>query len=371
MDPQYEYQAARQREDLRLIAAEIMDVRDVKHVPPPERGAIRLAGRLLVEPESAYDYVQPRFRALGYTAMLHEDPAQPDGVTLLALPGEFPQSRPNIWLAGVLFLLTIASTIFVGGAEVNGFNWGLGLAFSASILSILFAHEMGHFIVARRLGVQVSYPYFIPMPLTPIGTMGAVISMKSPPANRSHLLAVGIAGPLAGLVVAMPVLFIGLSLSEVQSMDAVREQTSVILMEGNSIIYALSKILVFGRFLPSGGDDVLLHPVAFAGWVGLLVTGLNLIPAGQLDGGHIFYALFGRRLSRRFTWGLAALLFAMGFLWGGWFLWSFLIIVFGQRQAPLLNELTPMTRGQRILAIIGLVLFVLVFTPVPFQVIEL
>jgi membrane-associated protease RseP (regulator of RpoE activity) len=140
-------------------------------------------------------------------------------------------------------------------------------------------------------------------------------------------------------------------------------------MEGNSLLYAGLKILIFGRFLPDGVEDVYLHPVAFAGWAGLLVTGLNLIPAGQLDGGHILYALFGPRIAQFATYAIAVLLLAMGFLWSGWFLWAVLITLLGRQRAPLLNEVTPLDNRFRILAIAGLIIFVLVFTPTPLTII--
>lgn len=396
---QYEYETARQREDVRLAAVEVIDVHHVQHMPPEERGIIQLRGELRANPEAAYAYLQPRLRALGYTPLLQEDENDPDMVVLLAMPGHIDQSPARLRLPLILFVLTILSTFMTGGVTIDGFDWRQGVGFSLAILSILLAHEMGHFLMARRMGVQVSYPFFIPMPLTPIGTMGAVIAMKSPPPNRSALLAVAIAGPVAGLVIAIPVLLYGLSISQVNDIAVFEAQVEnrfaemeptwldewlldnnlvdeiepqpVYLLEGNSLIYAGAKILVFGRFLPDGQQDVNIHMIAFAGWVGLLVTGLNLLPAGQLDGGHIFYALFGRRLSRRVTWGIAGMLFLLGFLWVGWFLWAFLIVIFGQNRAPMLNELTPLSQRQRMIAIAGLILFVLVFTPVPFQIIEL
>jgi Zn-dependent protease len=364
-----DYLAARQREDLRAVAVDVMTVTSVEHVPPLERGAIRLTGQLHTDPEAAYAHLEQGFRGYGYTAMLQD--THPN-VTVMALPGEFTAPNLRRWLPALMFVLTVISTVFVGGFQLDGFNWGEGLAFSAAILSILMAHEMGHFLVARRRGVHVSYPYFIPMPLSPIGTMGAFIAMQSPPRTRRDLLAVAIAGPVAGLVVAIPVLLLGLWLSPLKTLDPVelQEQGIVLYMEGNSLLYLLLKWIVFGRVLPDGLTDVMLHPVAFAGWVGILVTGLNLIPAGQLDGGHIFYTLFGRRIARIVTYVLAGGLFLLGFQWMGWFLWSFLILMFGQHRAPMLNELAPLTSRERWIALAGLALFVLVFTPVPFVIIE-
>jgi membrane-associated protease RseP (regulator of RpoE activity) len=363
------YEAAREREDLRQIAAEVMDIESVEHVPPEDRGAIRLAGQLRQEPQAAYDYIAPRFREQGYTPLLQE---APEGAAVLALPGLLAAQKSRLWLALLLFALTIVSTVLVGGLEQSGFNLGLGLAYSASILSILLAHELGHFLMARRLGVTVSYPFFIPVP-TLIGTMGAFISMKEPPPNRRALLLIAIAGPLAGLVVTIPVLLIGLSLSEVYSTAALeamaQEMNTEFFQEGNSLLYAAAKFVVFGRWLPGGGEDVLIHPVAWAGWVGLLVTALNLMPAGQLDGGHIYYALVGPRVARTTTQVVVVVLVVLGiFFWTGWLLWAVLISIFGQYRAPLLNELTPLDQRYRMLALLGVVVFFLVFIPAPIDI---
>lgn len=356
--------------ELQRIVAEVMDIADIEEgsaAAPAQTGLLRFRGKLRTTPEAAYSHVAAGFQPLGYTPVLQHDRA---GAALVAAPGTVGDTRSRLWLALLMFALTIASTIFIGGWSsgpdgATVYSIGLGLAFSAALLSILLAHELGHYIVARRLGVAVSYPFFIPMPFSPMGTMGAFIAMKEPPPDRRALLSIAIAGPLAGLVVAIPVLIIGLALSEVREMP----QGQTLLLEGNSLLYAGLKILMFGRFLPDGAEDVLLHPVAFAGWAGLLVTGLNLIPAGQLDGGHILYALFGHQVARAVTWAMALGLIVMGFVWSGWFLWAVLIVLFGQHRAPLLNELTPLDRRMQALALLGLAIFVLIFTPTPLTVI--
>ncbi len=350
---------------VRNVAAEVMQIDDMQPLQPGPPGALRIRGQLRYDAQTAYDYLAPRLRKLGYTALLRQER---DSVALLAMPGSIAVRDSPLWLAVLLFVLTVASTTFVGGwmPDTDGtaqYSLGLGLAFSAALLSILLAHELGHFLMARRLGVAVSYPFFIPMPFFLLGTMGAFISMKEPPPHRNGLLSIAIAGPIAGLVVAIPMLILGLLLSEVKPL--VIEPGQQLLMEGNSLLYAAIKIAVFGRFLPAGGEDVLLHPVAFAGWAGLLVTGLNLIPAGQLDGGHIFFALFGPQVARIATWVIGLALVAMGFLWGGWFIWALLIVLFGQQRAPLLNEVTPLDTRMRLLAVAGLIIFVLVFVPRP------
>jgi membrane-associated protease RseP (regulator of RpoE activity) len=348
---------------MRGVVAEVMDIATVAPTRKGTPGSLRLAGRLRLEPERAYAYLEERFRNLGFTPLLRREGNEE---VIIAVPGRIEASTSRLWLSLLLFFLTVASTI---GAGMVWFQYQLPLAiaFSASLLSILLFHELGHFLMARRMGVATSYPFFIPMPISPVGTMGAFISMKAPPPDRRALLAIAIAGPLAGLVLTIPILILGLHLSTVETIEP------PYLMEGNSLLYATIKFMVFGQFLPDTTAipnmtlDVSLHPVAFAGWFGLLVTGLNLIPAGQLDGGHILYALVGPEIARKVTWSIVGILIVTGivFQWYGWFLWAGLIALFGQQRAALLNELVPLTQSQKLLAIAGLILFILVFTPAP------
>jgi membrane-associated protease RseP (regulator of RpoE activity) len=348
---------------LRQIVAEVLVIEEVAEIEIGMRNArhkaLSFRGQLRGDSEAAYAYVAPRFREQGFTALLQDAPK--GGVAFVASPGVIEPQPSRLWVALLLFVLTVASTTYIGTLIGEG-DVLVGLSFSAALLSILLAHEMGHFLVARRMGVAVSYPFFIPFPFPILGTMGAFISIKEPPPDRKTILAIGIAGPLAGLVVAIPVVLLGLGLSQVQPL--VPEQGG--LMEGNSLLYAGLKVLMFGKFLPGGGEDVFLHPVALAGWAGLLVTSLNLLPAGQLDGGHIFFALFGARVAQYVTMAVAVALLGLGFLWNGWFLWAILVAAFGMQHVPLLNEVTPLRSTWRLLAVAGLVVFVLVFIPVPF-----
>jgi membrane-associated protease RseP (regulator of RpoE activity) len=169
-----------------------------------------------------------------------------------------------------------------------------GFSYAAALLGILLAHEFGHYFAARIRGVPASLPYFLPMPLSPFGTWGAIIAMPSRITSRRALLEIGAAGPLAGMAVAIPVLIGGLRLSEVKPM------TPGALLEGQCLLYLLIKRVVLGP-IPEG-YDVFLHPVAFAGWAGFFVTMINLLPYGQLDGGHIAYALLGPRQDRIGRW---------------------------------------------------------------------
>lgn len=351
---------------LRQAVADLFAVESLV-LDPHQEGLIRLYGRLLKEPEEAYQIVQRRFYTLGYTPLFREEDGRQ---VVVAVPGRIPKQETRLKLATILFAATVVSTLFVGIYAEWGTDRPLGQKilsgslFALTLLAILVAHEMGHYLVARRLGVPVSLPFFIPMPLSFLGTMGAVIQMKAPPQNRRHLLAVGIAGPLAGLVVALPLLVVGLLLSDVRSLPVGEGY----LLEGNSILYALLKFIVYGRFLPSGGEDVMLHSMAFAGWAGLLLTGLNLIPAGQLDGGHVAYALLGR-WTRSLNWIIIAALAALGFIWSGWFLWAALIFLLGRRTAVPLDDLTRLTPKQAAVAVLVLLLFALTFVPIPLQVI--
>lgn len=363
-------------EELRAAVAEVMLIDAVEAARQGKLEAPRFVGRLRSPADVAYAQVGPRLQALGYTGLLQQEG---DREALLILPA-LPTPQPSrLWVALLLFALTVLSTIFVGGQDLNWetgepfFNLGSGLAFSVALLGILLAHEMGHYLAARREGVAVSYPFFIPMPIFLLGTMGAFISIKEPVPNRRALLAIALAGPLAGLIVAIPMLLIGLWLSPVRNIDEVRALLPDVgfFTEGNSLLYAGMKFVAFGRWLPSGGDDVYMHPVAFAGWAGLLVTGLNLLPAGQLDGGHIFFALFGPKAAQIMSMLVAVVLLGLGFLWNGWFLWAVLIAVLGQNHSPLLNEITPLKGHWRTLAILGLIVFALVFTPVPLTMADL
>lgn len=336
--------------------------------------AVKFQGRLLVDPESAYEQIAARFRTLGYTPLLRPatEPTNPDGrVELIAIPILFAASSRVDVKAIVLFALTVLSVLFAGGLmEAPDWPWLLhhplaGLPFAATLLGILLAHEAGHYLVSRHLGVAVSLPYFIPLPFSLFGTMGSVIRAQEPMRNRRQILAIGAAGPLAGLVVAIPLLIYGLLHSSVHPVVA----TLGSITEGNSLLYAGIKFLIFGRLLPGGGYDVFLHPVAFAAWGGLLVTMLNLMPAGQLDGGHVAYALLGKKtrwLNRIvvLVTAVVGILEARHGLWN-WLIWSGLLLWLGQRSDEPLDDVTTLRPAEKVFAICMLILFVLLFTPRP------
>lgn len=351
-------------------ASSLMEVRALRWVDPEGMRrmgiatrvpALELRGRLLVDSRWAYDLVSERFRALGYVLLLREEGGER---VAFAVRGELPRRAGRNGVAGVLFGLTLLSVLWIGSLYEGGSGgpqdlW-MGVPFAASLLGILMAHEMGHFLVAKWQRVPASLPYFIPMPLSLIGTMGAVIQTTAPPRNRRALLLLGAGGPVAGMVVALPVLIIGLAASTVRAvpMDGSSFQ------EGNSLLYIGLKLLIFGRFLPSNGEDVFINSVALAGWAGMLVTALNLIPAGQLDGGHIAYAVLGRK-ARWLTWVVFAALLALSPLWEGWLLWAGLVLLLGRAHSVPLDDVTPLRAGERIIALVALIIFVLVFIPIP------
>ncbi|MGI5835655.1 MAG: site-2 protease family protein [Chloroflexota bacterium] len=355
--------------ELADAAAPLMGIRSYRWVEPEEMRrmgvatgtpALELRGRLLIDSQQAYKILSEKYRSMGYVAFLREDGQDH---LVLAVRGVLPRRAGRDRVAVVLFFLTLLSVLWIGSLYESGgqeVSILAGWPFALSLLGILMAHEMGHFLVAKWQKVPASLPYFIPMPLSLLGTMGAVIQTTAPPRNRKALLLLGAAGPLAGMVVAIPVLIIGLSSSSVHPVPL--DGSSF--QEGNSLLYAWLKYLIFGRFLPSNGEDVFINSVALAGWAGLLVTALNLIPAGQLDGGHIAYAVLGRK-ARWLTWLVIGALLALSPLWEGWLLWAGLVFFLGRIHSVPLDDVTPLGPKERAIALVTLALFVLVFIPIP------
>ncbi len=363
---------------------------------------IRYRGRLRSEDSAAaYDQLAALLAPLNLTPLFRWDG---DRHAVLVTASAPPPKNSNIRINVLMFVLSLLSVLLVGGlygtqGEPPADAWGLitmllvnGWPFAVSMFAILGAHEFGHYLVGRHHGVHVTLPYFIPFPFGAFGTMGAFINMKGTPKNRNHLLDIGVAGPLAGLVVAVPVLLIGLSMSSIQPLPAVVSADAPLQLEGNSLLYLLAKYLVFGQLLPApqtyhgvapflywvgyfisgrplplGGADVMLGPVAWAGWGGLLVTALNLIPAGQLDGGHVINVLFGRQRAERLRPVILVVLAGLGIFWSGWWLWAALIFFLGRYYAEPLDQITPLDGRRRFLAILTLVVFILTFIPVPLQ----
>jgi membrane-associated protease RseP (regulator of RpoE activity) len=249
-----------------------------------------------------------------------------------------------------LFILTVASTMIVGGP-----------AYSITIILILLGHEMGHYLMSRRYGMRATLPFFLPFPFSPFGTLGAVIRMESTISSRRTLFDTGVAGPLTSLLLSVPAIVIGLKLSQVIPTSQLKEGT---IRLGDPLLFAFIQRLVMAE-VPEN-YDVLLHPIGYAGWVGLFVTALNLLPVGQLDGGHIAYALFGRKSRIIFLIAIAVMAFITIFYNPGWLLLLILIIIFGFRHPAPLDDQTPLDGKRKLIGGIAFLAFFLSFTPAPF-----
>ncbi len=235
----------------------------------------------------------------------------------------------------------------------------LGLSMSVPVMLILLAHELGHYLACRRYRIAATLPYFLPTPLM-LGTLGAFIRIKSQLRNRKELFDVGIAGPIAGFVVLIPFLLYGVANSQPAPLPDVLRPGESVLLPGRSLAVELVARLFHG---PLGDHMILnLHPFALAAWFGLLATSINLIPLGQLDGGHILYAV-SRRWQRRLAPLVWVGLALAGFLWQGWWVWCVLSVVFGLFHPRVRDEATPLGRGRQVLALVGLLILLLSFIP--------
>ena len=289
-----------------------------------------------------------------------------------------PRSRITFAVAAVLFLLTVVSTLAVGSQFARDYALGvapftndftpwrsfasarvllMGLPFSFTLMSILLAHELGHFFACRYYGIAASYPYFIPFP-TIFGTMGAFIRIRSPILNRKALFDVGISGPVVGFIFAVPALALAILYSKVApGADANADY----LFGAPLLMKALTHLLRPGI----SSSALLLAPIGRAAWVGLFSTGLNLMPIGQLDGGHILFSLSSEN-HRRISLFAVLLLVPMGrFFWPGWYVWAVLSLMFGFRHPVLLDRWEPIDAKRRVWALAALVIFILCFMPAP------
>lgn len=267
----------------------------------------------------------------------------------------------------LLFVLTFISTLTVGamheGINVVGEPVKIykGLPFSVTLLLILLFHEFSHYLASKKHRIEASLPYFIPAP-TFFGTFGAVIKMKSPITTKNALIDIGASGPIAGFIISVIATIIGLSFSRIAPV----QDTVNLISLGDSLLFKGLTGLIIGT-VPDN-HDVYLHSVALAGWIGFFVTSLNLIPIGQLDGGHILYALIGEKHAM-FSKLLVGVMFIMGFLfWEGWIIWSVLLIVLGFRHPPIVYSELPLDPGRKIIGWISLAIFVLTFTPIPIKI---
>lgn len=383
-------------EILNSLVARIFRIDDVTTGDPQKGWIVRYRGHLLdSDSAAAYDLLADSVRAHGLTPLFRKEGA--DHVILLA--PSMPEVKKRLPTTNIiLFIITVFSVMLAGatpegtpptdaGAQMLWLLGGIltGWPFALSLLGILLSHEFGHYLMSRYHKTAATLPYFIPLPFSLFGTMGAFIQMQAIPKNKRVLFDIGVAGPLAGMVVAIPVLFLGLTMSELGSVTP--DPNGFI--EGNSLLYLFAKYLVFGQLLPAptdlsglpllqhwiqyffigkpvpfGGVDVFIHPVALAGWAGLLVTALNLIPVGTLDGGHITYAMFGDKIRKAYPF-ILGILAAMGFVWSTWWFWALLLFFLGRVHAEPLDQITELDPRRRAVGALAIVIFILVFSPVP------
>lgn len=387
-------------EIINSLVARIFRIEDLTSGGHSDPYLLRYRGQLLagIDSAAAYDQLAEALKPHHLMPLFRDGESEAQTIFLVEKLPAPPPSNPRTNL--IMFILTVLSVMFVGAQIPEGVPipedalgalavmaryFYTGWPFALALLSILLAHEFGHYFAGRHHKTDVSLPFFIPLPFSILGTMGAFINMRELPKNKRTLFDIGIAGPLAGLIVSIPVLLIGLGLST----TSIIQPSEGGFIEGNSILYLLAKFVIFGKLLPApvdfnglppvlywlayffsgrpvpfGGLDVMIHPVALAGWAGVLVTALNLIPAGQFDGGHILYALFGRKVRKALPFIMVALI-GLGLFWSGWWLWAALIFFMGRSHPETLDEITTLDPGRRRLAWLMIVIFVLVFTPVP------
>ena len=383
--PDQDTTAARQ---LQIALTGLFTVEDITYLENRDRPMIRFGGRLAAgDQDLIFDTMVARFQHLGYTPILSQEAGL---FVVRAVPVVASGKVGKAWVNAVLFILTVLSVLFLGAVRenvdvvANPLEIWRGWPFAITIMGILTAHELSHYFVGRRYGSPTSLPYFVPLPLSILGTMGAVIVQRGPMRSRKALFDIGIAGPLGGLAVAVPLLFLGLAFSVTgtphEFMGLQPGEPVAVMQEGNSLLYLAAKFAIFGRILPDQqtGEDVWLSPpsaggsIAFAAWAGLLVTALNLFPIGQFDGGHVAYALWGQK-----AWSLARVFVGLIFAWGllltftgnqagtTWLVWGGLGMLMGARHPQPLNDVTPLDPRRKRLGWALVLIFILILAPVP------
>lgn len=345
----------------RYIDSFISDVMDVES-SSMEHLRLVWTGKFTVEDEKAISYIKEKTDSIDFMPMFRKD--DEGEVKIILLPqkeNEESKKWVNIVLLLVTILFTLGAGAFLKGANpLKLSNLVKGIPFSAAIMIILGSHELGHYFAAKKNNVDATFPYFIPAPHL-VGTFGAVIKMKSPIPDKDSLIEIGAAGPIVGFILSTIALLIGLQLSSL-----VPIQEGGLLLGDSLLLKGLTNL--FFSSIPEG-KEVNLHPVAFAGWVGYFVTAMNLMPIGQLDGGHIAYALIERK-QRFIAYIVFGGIIAASLLWLGWLIWGLVILfLIGFRHPPPLNNITEVSMRNRITGYICFFIFILTFVPNPIQVI--
>jgi membrane-associated protease RseP (regulator of RpoE activity) len=378
------------------IIAQYFRIEDTLWGDSKQNFLVRYRGQLYNQDSAqAYDQLAKSLKPHFVTPLFRMEENQQ---VIQLMKGIIEPKPTRIWGNILFFFLTVLSVTFAGAYFFSNSefptsiaDWSKfmvsGLPFAISFMTILLCHEFGHYLAGRYHKTAVTLPFFIPFPLSYFGTFGAFIQLKEPPRNRRILLDIGIAGPLAGLIIAIPILLLGIYLSPVNRISNPLATGQI--FEGNSLLYLLLKLIIKGQLLPhpatyaginpiiywiryfftgsplpAGGVDMITNPIAWAGWAGLLITSLNLVPAGQLDGGHIIYVLLGKRSTKLLPF-ILLILVLLGFVWSTWWIWAALIFLLGRYHAEPLDQITPLDPKRRALAILGVIVFFLVFIPVP------
>ncbi|MCW5852789.1 MAG: site-2 protease family protein [Anaerolineae bacterium] len=338
------------------LRAAVEDVLTVETVQMG-RGAVTFSGSLRHDAERSFAYLESRFSPLGYTPLLRRTQGTDE---IVAVEGLVGVSRSNWLINALLFIATVISVLVVG---LQIFSPLGALVYMLGLLLVLGCHEFGHYIVARIHGLAVTLPYFIPLPLPPLGTMGAFIRLKSPVINRKALFDMAVAGPLAGFFVALPIFMLGLLLPPewTRFLQQARPVIRIQLLESWLVEFLVNLLLPsIGRF------DLFRNPLTAVGWFGMLVTAINLLPAGQLDGGHIAYSLLGR-WSRPLAVVVFVLLLYLGWqYWQGWFVWAFMLFLTGLSHPAPLNDITELDWARRSVAFGSFLLFLAIISVKPF-----
>ncbi len=359
------------------LSSELHGLFEVKRVSAQSQGqVISFGGRLLVNADNSYEKIRRRFVAHGYTPAFRHEKGED---VILAMEGLVEQPKTGNPLVNILlFVATVFTTLSAGANLTTGrslfetFMTGsplailqaliAGLPFTITLLGILGIHELGHYIAARLHGVRATLPYFIPMPFG-LGTLGAFISLRSPMQNRKVLFDIGLAGPYAGFMAAVPLMLLGLLLSSTnyvpysypgQTLDSL----------GTSVLIELF-VRIFTDIPPD--RTLVAHPVFFAAWLGFFLTGINLLPVGQLDGGHASYALLGRPAHAVALIIFGLLILAGAFISTNWFIWAFFIMLGGLRHPPPMNDISDVGPVRKAIGVMTIILFFLIFIPVPFR----
>jgi membrane-associated protease RseP (regulator of RpoE activity) len=363
------------RQNIIVLQADLDGLFEVTSVTPqPEAPAVAFSGRFLRDVNSCYDQIHDRFQNHGYTPLMRREKGQDD---ILDVERIVDRPKTGYPLVNILLLVATVFTTLSAGASMLGYSvvdslmMGspravlqallAGAPFAITLMGILGVHELGHYAAARLHGVRATLPYFVHIPFA-LGTLGAFIAIRSPMRDRRVLFDIGLAGPYAGLLAALPLLLLGLLLS---STNYVPLSFSGRTLEnlGSSLLIQIVVNLVAD--IPDG-QTITLHPVFFAAWLGLFLTGINLLPVGQLDGGHASYALLGR-----VAHGLALVAFLLLILAGifdaanrtFWFIWAFFVMLGGLRHPPPMNDITGVGLPRKLIGLLTVLLFFLIFTP--------